>query len=117
MKLINALSSTGTLLRLLHQDRLLRALTGCAHRYSAHSLLTLLLISAEQAYADSAKLNEAITLLEKAAKGDTAADKIIADLEAFEPQVPSMPTTAAVLASIPAHGSHPGAQYRLAGDR
>ena len=72
---------------------------------------------AEQAYAESARLDKAVSLLEQAANGASAADKIEADLEAFQPQVPSMPDTAAVLASIPAHGSHPGAQYRLAGDR
>ncbi len=72
---------------------------------------------AEGAYADSARLNKAIALLEQAAKGDVAADKLEAELKAFEPRVPEMPKTAAVLASIPAHKSHPGAQYRLAGDR
>ena len=40
-------------------------------------------------------------------------------LQSFMTQlaVPKMPKTAAVLAEIPASGDHPGAQYRLAGDR
>ena len=74
-------------------------------------------LPAEQAYAESARLDKAISLLERAATGKLAADKLEADLGSFEPQIPSMPETAAVLASIPKHGSHPGAQYRLAGDR
>ena len=75
------------------------------------------LMPAEQAYAESARLDKAIFLLEQAAKGASAADEVEAELKAFEPQVPAMPETAAVLASVPAHSSHPGAQYRLAGDR
>ena len=38
-------------------------------------------------------------------------------LAAFKAVIPPMPITAAVLATIEPHGSHPGAQYRLAGDR
>lgn len=40
-------------------------------------------------------------------------------LQSFMEQlaIPKMPKTSAVLAEIPASGDHPGAQYRLAGDR
>ena len=58
-----------------------------------------------------------MSLLRSVATGGTPAAELEANLAGFKPSVPSMPRTAAVLGSIPASSSHPGAQYRLAGDR
>ena len=72
---------------------------------------------AEQAYVDRLSLDKAVSLLRSAATGGTPAAKLEASLAGFKPSMPSMPRTAALLGSIPASSSHPGAQYRLAGDR
>ena len=74
-------------------------------------------IPADQAYVDCVELDHAVSLLQGAAEGSGSADSLAADLEAFQPSVPEMPPTSALLQSIPASATHPGAQYRLAGDR
>ena len=62
-----------------------------------------------------------MALLQQQATGAGAQDASHLDsaLQSFMKQlaIPKMPRTAAVLAEIPASGDHPGAQYRLAGDR
>ena len=74
-------------------------------------------IPADQAYADCVELDHAVSLLQSAADGSGSPDSLASDLEAFRPSVPEMPPTSALLQSIPASATHPGAQYRLAGDR
>lgn len=71
---------------------------------------------ADEAYAERAKVDKSLALLTAAANGGNSQD-LEAQLASFAPTVPQMPPTAAVLATIPASASHPGAIYRLAGDR
>lgn len=73
--------------------------------------------TAEQAFAERVVADKAINLLQARALGKTSEGEMEAVLAGFQPSVPQMPQTAAVLASIPASGGHPGAHYRLAGDR
>ena len=77
--------------------------------------------AAEEAYEAVLRTDQMMTLLQQQATGAGAKDASQLDsaLQNFMKQlaVPKMPKTAAVLAEIPASGDHPGAQYRLAGDR
>jgi hypothetical protein len=63
------------------------------------------------------ELDKAVTLLQNAAVGSGYAETLASDLKSFQPSVPEMPPTSALLHEIPVSGKHPGAQYRLAGDR
>ena len=77
--------------------------------------------AAEEAYKAVLRTDQMMALLQQQATGAGAKDAAHLDsaLQSFMKQlaVPKMPKTAAVLAEIPASGDHPGAQYRLAGDR
>lgn len=57
-----------------------------------------------------------VELVRAAALGSGAAE-LVSALSGYAIDVPTMPDTKAVLATIPASASHPGAIYRLAGDR
>lgn len=72
---------------------------------------------AEEAYIQRVKLDKVIALLQSAAVGERDPSSLEEGLAAFHPKAPAMPETSAVLACIPASESHPGAIYRLAGDR
>ena len=77
--------------------------------------------AAEEAYEAVLRTDQMMALLQQQATGAGAKDASHLDsaLQSFMKQLatPKMPKTAAVLAEIPASGDHPGAQYRLAGDR
>ena len=62
-------------------------------------------------------MDRKVELLRCAATGAKTGSGPEAALTGFEPAVPEMPETAAVLRSLPAKGDFPGAQFRLAGDR
>lgn len=72
---------------------------------------------AEEAYESCLRMDRTIALLSSAANDGKTPDELETLLSEYHIQAPSMPKTTALLASIPAEGSHPGAQYRLAGDR
>ena len=74
-------------------------------------------IGAEEAFRERVLFDEAVKLLRAAAVGEASAGELEAELKRFKPENPAMPPTTAVLASIPASKEHPGAIYRLAGDR
>lgn len=63
------------------------------------------------------KEEEQVRLLEEAAAGKLDPGKLHSMFLSYEPRIPEMPATEAVLATIPASPHHPGATYRLAGDR
>eukprot|EP00884_Botryococcus_braunii_P008296 jgi/Botrbrau1/17468/Bobra.0054s0055.1 len=71
----------------------------------------------EESYEACIKNEEKIRLLEGAALGETDPAKLHTMWLSFQPRIPEMPQTSAVLATIPASHHHPGAMYRLAGDR
>lgn len=77
----------------------------------------VLVLVAEQAYDERVRFDQAIALLQSAAKETKSAKGLEASLAGYKPEVQEMPTTSAVLATIPASDTHPGALYRLAGDR
>lgn len=72
---------------------------------------------AEEAYEACVKEEEQVRLLEEAAAGKLDPGKLHSMFLSYEPRVPEMPATEAVLATIPASPHHPGTTYRLAGDR
>ncbi len=71
----------------------------------------------EEAYANCLKDDEAVRLLAQAARGEVPQDTLATALVAYTPNIPKMPNTSAILATIPKSDKHPGAIYRLAGDR
>ena len=83
-----------------------------------HELTAMSAPTAEQALMSSLDLQNKEVLLRKAAlSGNTASNKLEQLAEAFRPSLPKLPSTRAVLHTTPASDSHPGAMYRLAGDR
>ena len=75
---------------------------------------------AGSAYSECLKIDHMVELLRLEAFGKVKTGaKLEGELEALSSKmvVPEMPNTSAVLDRIPASESHPGAIYRLAGDR
>ncbi|KAK9838176.1 hypothetical protein WJX81_006705 [Elliptochloris bilobata] len=79
-------------------------------------------LTLEEAYAECVRTDHITAALRKASASGDEAPTLAAELEAAAaadaaPRPPAMPETRAVLRTLPAHGTFPGAQYRLAGDR
>ncbi|KAK9808039.1 hypothetical protein WJX73_007706 [Symbiochloris irregularis] len=83
--------------------------------------ITFLALTLEEALTASLDLQHKESLLRKAAtqaQADTSASSSLEkQATAFQPSLPQLPHTQALLHSMPASDTHPGAQYRLAGDR
>ena len=82
------------------------------------------LMGAEEAYAQCVRTDQVTAVLREASAGGDGAPSSAPDLETAlvaaadaAPRPPAMPETRAVLRKLPAHGTFPGAEYRLAGDR
>ena len=80
-------------------------------------VITEAFADAEEAYTACLLMDRKAKLIRRAALGSGTLAEAAKELAASQPDVPSMPKTSAVLHQIPASNKHPGAIYRLAGDR
>ncbi|KAK9819502.1 hypothetical protein WJX74_000026 [Apatococcus lobatus] len=84
---------------------------------SANDRIRFKRLTLEGSYKACLTLDHQVKLIRRAALRSGTLEEAAREIAAFSPDAPQTPTTSAVLHEIPASETHPGAIYRLAGDR